>query len=69
MEPLDDFENDPNITDKKFPGNPTRSYCTKAELKIVGELAFWERHSVEAIETMLATIHQMQVKGEAKIED
>lgn len=43
------FENDPNVTDKKFPGNPTRSYRTKAPMKIVGEVTDWVRQTPEAI--------------------
>lgn len=41
VEPTGDFENDPNVTDKKFPGNPTRSYRTGAPLKIIGEIPDW----------------------------
>lgn len=41
VEPTGEFENDPNVTDKKFPGNPTRSYRTTEPLKIVGELNEW----------------------------
>ncbi|TFJ91370.1 NAD(+)--rifampin ADP-ribosyltransferase [Lentibacillus salicampi] len=47
IEPLGDFENDPNVTDKRFPGNPTRSYRSKSPLKIIAELGSWERHSDE----------------------
>lgn len=43
IEPTGSFENDPNVTDKKFPGNPTRSYRSQAPLKIVGELTDWVR--------------------------
>ncbi|MCB9994740.1 MAG: NAD(+)--rifampin ADP-ribosyltransferase [Hyphomicrobiaceae bacterium] len=49
VEPTGDFENDPNVTDKKLPGNPTRSYRSSAPLKIVGELQDWSRQSPEAI--------------------
>jgi rifampin ADP-ribosylating transferase len=42
VEPTGNFENDPNVTDKKFPGNPTRSYRSDAPLKIVGEVTDWE---------------------------
>ena len=42
VEPTGEFENDPNVTDKKFPGNPTRSYRSKLPLKIIGELENWE---------------------------
>jgi len=43
IEPTGDFENDPNVTDKKFPGNPTRSYRSTAPLRIVGEVTDWVR--------------------------
>ena len=43
VEPTGGFENDPNVTDKKFPGNPTRSYRSDAPLKIVGEVTDWVR--------------------------
>jgi hypothetical protein len=50
VEPTGDFENDPNVTDKKFPGNPTRSYRTEAPLKIVGEVTEWVRQTPEQIQ-------------------
>lgn len=43
VEPTGIFENDPNVTDKKFPGNPTRSYRSQYPLKIVGEVTDWVR--------------------------
>lgn len=49
VEPTGRFENDPNVTDKKFPGNPTRSYRTQAPLKIVGEVTDWERLTPEQL--------------------
>ena len=45
VEPAGAFENDPNVTNKKFPGNPTRSYRSKAPLKIVGEVTDWVRQT------------------------
>jgi Rifampin ADP-ribosyl transferase len=45
VEPTGPFEDDPNVTDKKFPGNPTRSYRSPAPLEIVGELVDWRRLS------------------------
>ena len=45
VEPTGDFENDPNVTDKKFPGNPTRSYRTQEPLRIVGEVTDWVRQT------------------------
>ena len=50
VEPTGSFENDPNVTDKKFPGNPTRSYRTKAPLKIVGEVTDWVRQTPEELQ-------------------
>ena len=49
VEPTGSFEKDPNVTDKKFPGNPTRSYRTEAPLKIVGEVADWVRQTPEEL--------------------
>ena len=49
VEPMGDFENDPNVTDKKFPGNPTRSYRSAAPVRIVGEMTEWERLTPEAV--------------------
>lgn len=50
VEPTGGFENDPNVTDKKFPGNPTRSYRTNAPLKIVGEVTDWVRQTPEELQ-------------------
>lgn len=50
VEPLGDFDNDPNVTDKKFPGNPTRSYRSKEPLKIVGEVTDWVRLTPEELQ-------------------
>ena len=49
VEPTGSFENDPNVTDKKFPGNPTRSYRSQAPLKIVGEVTDWVRQTPEEL--------------------
>ena len=50
VEPTGTFENDPNVTNKKFPGNPTRSYRTDAALKIVGEITEWVRQTPEELQ-------------------
>ena len=49
VEPTGNFENDPNVTDKKFPGNPTRSYRSRGPLKIVGELRDWARQTPDDV--------------------
>ncbi len=50
VEPTGEFENDPNVTDKKFPGNPTRSYRSTAPLRIVSEVPEWTRLTPEQLQ-------------------
>ncbi|WP_410493638.1 NAD(+)--rifampin ADP-ribosyltransferase [Chryseobacterium sp. PMSZPI] len=50
VEPTGEYENDPNVTDKKFPGNPTRSYRSESPLKIVGEVVDWVKPSPEELQ-------------------
>ncbi len=56
VEPTGSFEHDPNVTNKKFPGNPTRSYRTQAPLKIVGEVTDWVRQTPEELERWRARL-------------
>jgi hypothetical protein len=51
VEPMGLFEDDPNVTDKKFPGNPTRSYRSTEPLKIVGEVTEWKRLTPEELKS------------------
>lgn len=51
VEPVGEFENDPNVTDKKFPGNPTRSYRSEEPLQIVGEADDWKRLTHEELKS------------------
>jgi hypothetical protein len=60
VEPTGVFEDDPNVTDKKFPGNPTRSYRTTAPLRIVREVHDWTRLTPEARETWRERLATMQ---------
>ena len=69
VEPLGEFENDPNLTDKRFPGNPTRSYRSKYPLKIIAELSSWERHSDEEINNMLSALKKLRDEGKNVIYD
>lgn len=69
VEPLGEFENDPNLTDKRFPGNPTRSYRSKSPLKIIAELGSWERHSDEEINHMLSSLKKLSDEGKNVIYD
>jgi len=50
VEPTGPFEDDPNVTDKKFPGNPTRSYRTSSPLRITAEITDWTRLTPEALQ-------------------
>jgi hypothetical protein len=50
VEPTGPFENDPNVTDKKFPGNPTRSYRSSAPLKVLAEITEWQRLTPQALQ-------------------
>jgi len=69
IEPLGDFENDPNVTDKRFPGNPTRSYRSTSPLKIVAELGSWERHSEQEINQMMTALKKLREEGKDVIYD
>jgi len=51
VEPTGEFENDPNVTDKKFPGNPTRSYRSTQAIRVVDEVLDWTRLTPEALQT------------------
>jgi hypothetical protein len=51
VEPVGEFENDPNVTDKKFPGNPTRSYRSTEPLRVVREVTDWTRLTPEELQT------------------
>ena len=63
VEPTGDFEDDPNLTDKKFPGNPTKSYRSKQPLKIVAEVTKWEGHSPEMLNNMTENLKRLSEKG------
>ena len=69
VEPMGGFENDPNLTDKKFPGNPTRSYRTRQPLKVVGEVLAWNGHTKEALQNMLDNLEKLRQQGIEAIND
>ena len=69
VEPSGEFEDDPNVTDKRFPGNPTQSYRSRAPLRVVGEIVDWVGHSPEKLQAMRDGIEAMRRAGDAKIED
>ena len=69
VEPTGTIEDDPNLTDKKFPGNPTRSYRTRQPLRIVGEVLDWEGHSPEELQKMLDQLAELKRLGIEAIND
>ena len=69
VEPTGEFEDDPNLTDKKFPGNPTHSFRSREPLRVVDELVDWIGHSPEKLEAMRAALDALQRNGSAQIED
>ncbi len=69
VEPTGDYENDPNLTDKKFPGNPTKSYRSKQPLKIVEEVIKWEGHSPEILNNMIENLRKLSEDGIKAIDE
>ena len=69
VEPMGPFEDDPNVTNKRFPGNPTRSYRTPHPLRVVGEVDSWEGHDPEVLKGMLDHLALLREQGLDVIED
>jgi len=69
VEPTGEFENDPNLTDKRFPGNPTQSFRSRQPLRVVGELVDWVGHSPEKLQAMREGLDALKRQGSAAIED
>ena len=69
VEPTGIIEDDPNLTDKKFPGNPTRSYRTRQPLRVVGEVLDWEGHSPKELQKMRNHLDEIKRLGIEAIND
>jgi len=69
VEPTGPIEDDPNLTDKKFPGNPTRSYRTQHPLRVVSEVLGWEGHSPETLKNMRDHLNALKRLGIEAIND
>ena len=69
VEPTGPIEDDPNLTDKKFPGNPTRSYRTRQPLWVVEEILDWERHPPEILQAMRDRLEELKRLGVEAIND
>lgn len=69
VEAMGIIEDDPNLTDKKFPGNPTKSYRSKSPFKVVGEVTIWQGHSSEQVKAMKDGLAKLKEQGIEAIED
>lgn len=69
VDPTGPFEDDPNVTNKRYPGNPTRSYRSRHPLRVVGEVVDWQGHDPEVLQGMLASLARLRAEGRDLIED
>jgi len=69
VEPTGEFVDDPNLTDTKFPGNPTSSYRSRAPLRVIGEVEAWEPHPPEQLRAMKDALARMAADGDMQIID
>jgi hypothetical protein len=69
VEPTGEYEDDPNLTDKKFPGNMTASYRSRAPLRITGEVEDWIGHPPEQLQAMRDGLARRKAEGIATIDD
>jgi rifampin ADP-ribosylating transferase len=69
VEPTGPFEDDPNVTDKKFPGNVTQSYRTRHPMRIIDEVRIWDGHSPDVLQGMIDNIVRLREQGLDVIED
>ncbi|MCX6215367.1 NAD(+)--rifampin ADP-ribosyltransferase [Spirosoma sp.] len=63
------IEDDPDLTDKKFPGNPTKSYRSVHPFKVVGEIALWQGHSPEQVKAMKDGLARLKEQGINSLND
>jgi len=69
VEPTGPIEDDPNLTNKKFPGNPTKSYRSRNPLRVSGEVMGWQGHSTEELNTMMENLERLKKLGIEAIND
>ncbi len=69
VEPLGALENDPNLTDKKFPGNPTKSYRTREAVRVLREVHDWQGHPPEVLQHMRDNVARLKAQGIEAIDD
>jgi Rifampin ADP-ribosyl transferase len=69
VEPTGPIEDDPNLTDKKFPGNPTKSYRSRDPLRVTGEVVDWEGHAPDVLQAMKDNLERLKLQGVEAIDD
>lgn len=69
VEPTGEIENDPDLTDKKFPGNPTQSYRSTAPFRVVGEVSRWQPHAAEQVKAMQDALQKLKEQGIDSLND
>ena len=69
VEPNGAIEDDPDLTDKKFPGNPTKSYRSTHSFKVVGEVTIWQGHPIEQVKTMKEHLERLKEQGINSLND
>jgi len=69
VQPTGPIEDDPNLTDRKFPGNPTKSYRTRDPLRVTAEVTEWQGHSLEALKTMKDHLEELKRQGIEAIDE
>jgi hypothetical protein len=69
VEPTGPFMDDPNLTDKKFPGNPTKSYRSKEPVRVLSEVQKWQGHSPEELKTMKDHLARLKQLGVEAVDD
>ena len=69
VEPTGPFTDDPNLTDKRFPGNPTKSYRSREPLQVVGECTDWQGHAPEVLQAMKDHLERLKQLGVEPIDD
>ena len=69
VEPTGTIENDPDLTDKKFPGNPTQSYRSTEPFRVIGEVTLWQSHAPEQVKAMKDALLKLKEQGINSLND
>jgi rifampin ADP-ribosylating transferase len=69
VEPMGEIEDDPDLTDRKFPGNPTKSYRSTSPFRVVGEVTIWQGHSPEQVKAMKDGLARLKEQGIESLND